>query len=426
MSPRRILLATDAFPPVCGGSGWSTYELARGLRQLGHDVLVVQPRPGERAGMRESAYDGIPLIEIGSYAPGLPFLRNYFKNERLHAALGAQLGKLARSRHIDVLHGQHVLTAPAAVWAGTRAGLPVVCTVRDYWPVCYWSDLIHDREADSLCPGCSASMMTRCVRPRAGGAWPLALPLIPYMRGNLARKRSALSRADALIAVSSAIARDLRSRAPELSRTRLETIPNPVDVEAIAAAALANRPPAHGPYAVYAGKIEPNKGVQHLVPALAAAKLPWRTVLVGDGSQRAAIEAEAARAGVSLSVLGWLPRAEALGWIAGATLLVFPSHGPESLSRVLLEAASLGVPIAAMDTGGTSDIIVHEQTGLLSPTAAQLATDVTRLAADEALRARLGAGARAHVESRFSSRRVVTRVADLYESLLALRGDRRG
>ena len=42
----NVLLATDAFPPVCGGSGWSTYELARGLRAKGHDVLVVQPTMG--------------------------------------------------------------------------------------------------------------------------------------------------------------------------------------------------------------------------------------------------------------------------------------------------------------------------------------------------------------------------------------------
>ena len=39
----RILIATDAFPPVCGGSGWSTYELAKGLRARGHDVTIVQP-----------------------------------------------------------------------------------------------------------------------------------------------------------------------------------------------------------------------------------------------------------------------------------------------------------------------------------------------------------------------------------------------
>jgi len=42
----KILLVTDAFPPVCGGSGWSTYELARGLRSGGHDIAVVQPKPG--------------------------------------------------------------------------------------------------------------------------------------------------------------------------------------------------------------------------------------------------------------------------------------------------------------------------------------------------------------------------------------------
>ena len=37
-------------------------------------------------------------------------------------------------------------------------------------------------------------------------------------------------------------------------------------------------------------------------------------------------------------------------------MLIFPSRGPESLSRVLIEASALGVPIAAMDTGGTRDI----------------------------------------------------------------------
>ncbi len=46
-----------------------------------------------------------------------------------------------------------------------------------------------------------------------------------------------------------------------------------------------------------------------------------------------------------------------------ATMLAFPSYGPESLSRVLIEAAALGAPIAAMDTGGTRDIIQHAGDG---------------------------------------------------------------
>ena len=64
-------------------------------------------------------------------------------------------------------------------------------------------------------------MMTRCIRPRAGAAWPLALPMIPYMRANLARKRSGLAPADAVIAVSSTIAADLKARAPEVAGTPL-------------------------------------------------------------------------------------------------------------------------------------------------------------------------------------------------------------
>ena len=82
--------------------------------------------------------------------------------------------------------------------------------------------------------------------------------------------------------------------------------------------------------------------------------------------------------------------------MAHASMLIFPSRGPESLSRVLIEASALGVPIAAMNTGGTPDIVVDERTGLLSETPEALAADVRRLRADPDLRARLGAAAQAH------------------------------
>jgi hypothetical protein len=50
----RVLIATDAFPPGCGGSGWSTYELCRGLRALGHELTIVRPMPGAAEGDRET------------------------------------------------------------------------------------------------------------------------------------------------------------------------------------------------------------------------------------------------------------------------------------------------------------------------------------------------------------------------------------
>ena len=102
---------------------------------------------------------------------------------------------------------------------------------------------------------------------------------------------------------------------------------------------------------------------------------------------------------------GWVDQSATAAWLRHASLLVFPSRGPESLSRVLIEASALGVPIAAMHTGGTADIVVHGRTGLLSATPEALAQDVSRLVADAGLRQRLGEAARRHAEQHFEPRR---------------------
>ena len=414
----RVLIATDAFPPGCGGSGWSTYELAKGLRARGHELLVVRPQttPGPAAG--GEGYDGFQPIAYHVAVPNVPYVGNYFKNERLYRRFGHYLGTLIRTQAIDIVHAQHLLTGPASITAGRQANVPVVCTVRDYWPVCYWSDLIHDRDADTLCPACSPGMMTRCVRPRAGVFWPLAIPFIPYMHANLALKRRALAAADAVVAVSSAIARDLRARSPELDGTEVTIIPNPVDVTAIRAEAERQPCPLETPYALYLGKLEPNKGVHKLVAAIERAELEWPLMIVGDGSERSRLEEASRRSGRDVRFIGWLPREEALGWLLHAEILVFPSHGPESLSRVLLEASALGRPIAAIDTGGTGDIITHEVTGLLSRTAEGLGDDLARLRRDEGLRRRLGLAAKRKVEETFESSGVIRRIEMLYATLI--------
>jgi glycosyltransferase involved in cell wall biosynthesis len=84
---------------------------------------------------------------------------------------------------------------------------------------------------------------------------------------------------------------------------------------------------------------------------------------------------------------------------------------------VLLEAAALGVPMAAMNTGGTRDIVINGVTGLLSEKADGLARDVARLQADHDLARRLASAARAHVEAVFDAGTVLARIEALYEEL---------
>jgi len=421
-APLSVLIVTDSFPPICGGSGWSTWELTRGLVARGHHVEVVKTDIVKGiAGVFDGTYEGVRVTNYAVRAPDIPVVRNLIKNEQLWSGLAEYLTQRLREHEVDIVHAQHVRTTVPSIRAGHATETPVVATVRDYWPVCYWSDLIYDPTQPHLCPECSITMMRKCVLPRAGAASIAAWPLIPYMRRNLRTKRRTLAKADAVIAVSSAIARDLRERAPEIAATPMFTIPNPVDMTALDKAYLASARPLDGPYVLYAGKLATNKGVQYLPQALADAGIKMPLVVVGDGPLRGRFEADARARGIEVQSLGWLDRHDVWAWMRHATMLAFPSYGPESLSRVLLEAAALGAPIAAMATGGTRDILHAGTTGLLSANADEFARDLARLAADERLRASLGAAARADVRVRFAAPSVVARVEQVYRSLLSPR-----
>lgn len=413
----RILIATDAFPPVSGGSGWSTYELARGLRGRGHHVVIVRTY-SERDPM-STEYDGFHVTGFPAFAPPIPFLRNYVRNERLYPRLSRHLVDVIKREKINLIHAQHVLTGPASVMAAQRTGIPSVCTVRDYWPVCYWGDVLADPGAGVVCPGCSAGAMTRCLRPRTGAAWPATLPMIPYMRGNLRRKQASLADADVIVAVSGYVAAALRERAPELRLSRIDVIPNGVDVSGVRAEAEATTCPMPGRYAVFVGKLAKNKGAHTLVDVAERARLEMPLVIIGDGPERGAIEQAAAAAGRDVRILGWRDRREVFQWLRHAELLMFPSVWPEPLSRVLIEASALSVPIAAINTGGTADIIVDEETGLLSTSVSGLAEDVARLASEASMGARLGRAAADRAAAHFDIPVVIGRMEALYQELVA-------
>ena len=102
--------------------------------------------------------------------------------------------------------------------------------------------------------------------------------------------------------------------------------------------------------------------------------------------------------------------------MARATALVFPSLWPEPLSRVLLEALALGTPVAAMETGGTREILGGTEAGLLVKDPPALADAVARIAGDGALRDRLREAARVRAEA-FSPGALIPRYEAVYRRL---------
>lgn len=255
--------------------------------------------------------------------------------------------------------------------------------------------------------------MTRCVEGQVPVAAPWSWGAIPYMWGDLAAKRTALGRAGATLAVSEAVASELRARGVP----RVEMIPNLVDAaETRALAEPSPSFPLPERFLLFVGKLEENKGARLLVPAVAAAKTGLPLVVLGEGSLAHALKFEATSQNLTLILRGWAHRDDVLRAMARATALVFPSLWPEPLSRVLLECLALGTPVAAMDTGGTREILTDGVDGLVVGTAADLGGAVARLAHDPDLREVIAAGARRRAQA-FAPAALIPRYEAVYRRI---------
>lgn len=386
----RVVLASEVYPPRAGGAGWSTRALALGLRAAGHDVRVITTSPGT------SDLDGLDVTRL--HYEG----RKRFAAPRLFA-------RALRGESGAVIHAQHSLSALGAL-AGAHPER-VAVTVRDHWPVCFWSTRVS---RGGLCPSCTLVNMTRCVDGHVPAPAPLSWAAIPYMRTDLALKRRALGRAGATLAVSEAIAQELRAAGVP----RVESLPNLVDPqETRALAEGAPGLPLPERFLLFIGKLEENKGARLLVPAVAAARTGLPLVVLGEGSLQHALKFEAASRGVEIVLRGWAHRDDVLKAMARAEALVFPSLWPEPLSRVLLEALALGTPVAAMDTGGTREILVPDESGLVVREPAELSDAVGRLVGDRNLRQRISDGARERARA-FAPEALVPRYEAVYRRLL--------
>jgi glycogen synthase len=384
----KIVLASEVYPPRAGGAGWSTRALALALREAGHEVTVITTSPGAED------MDGVAVRRINARGR---------KRLAVPRAFAAHL----RAHPQAVVHAQHSLSALGAL-GGPDPGR-VVVTVRDHWPVCFWSTRIS---RGALCPACTLPNMTRCVQGHVRAPAPFSWGAIPYMRGDLALKRRALRRAGATLAVSEAIAAELRAE----GLPRVEVIPNMVD--AAEAARLAEPEPSFAlpeRFVLFVGKLEENKGARLLVPALAASGEKLPLVVLGEGSLAHAVRFEATAAGIPLLNRGWAEREDVLRTLRRARALVFPALWPEPLSRVLLEALALGVPAAAMDTGGTAEILT-EGSGLLARDVEELGAALGRLLSDDALHAATAERARQRAQA-FSPAALLPRYEAVYRRL---------
>jgi len=231
-----------------------------------------------------------------------------------------------------------------------------------------------------------------------------------------------MRRADALVATSPIVAREVREVTgvtPRIIEYWITLPPDPAPS------------PPHTPLQLLAvGRLIERKGYAYLLRALALVQneLDARLTLVGDGQERAQLDALARELGIAARVHiisrasdAELARLYATCDVFAHSSIVDQTGDTESVGMVLLEAMSYARPIVATNVGGIPDVIQHDATGILVPEKdpRAFADALLALAREPARAQRLGAAARASIAAQVNWDKSVDALVQIYAGAVA-------
>jgi glycosyltransferase involved in cell wall biosynthesis len=269
-----------------------------------------------------------------------------------------------------------------------------------------------------------ASAAARCGRPVL---WHLREILPPGRRRRWWAQRLE-EHASRVVAVSEAVGRWVRD---EGLGERLEVVPNGVVPEGEPFDRTRSRlalglDPAAGVVVGLFGQLVPHKGaLQFIAAAARAAAREHRLRFVLAGAGPAAFRRRCEEA---IATSGWAdrfrllpPQPSADELMAAADVVCLTTTTPDPFPRAVLEAMGAARPVAAFDSGGTAEMVVDGETGLIVPTGdlEALADAFCRLAADDVLRESMGSSGARRARDHFSLERHVDRMESLMLELAA-------
>jgi len=143
-------------------------------------------------------------------------------------------------------------------------------------------------------------------------------------------------------------------------------------------------------------------------------------LVIGDGEERAALEARARALRLEGRVHFLGLRHDVPALLRGADVLLMTSVF-EGFPNAVLEAMAMGAVAVATDVGGCGELVLSGETGVLIPprNAAAAATAVVRVLEDQVLSTRLAQAARARVERELTVQVLAARTEGFYTELLA-------
>ena len=373
----RILIINSEYPPIGGGAGNASANIARHLASFEHEVVVITARFHNQPKL--DVQNGVTIHRISS------FRRRQNRStafEQLIFIIAVSFHSRSLIRHLK----PHATLAFFGVPSGAAAWLlkklyriPYIVSLRG-------GDVPGFRPYDF-------KLFHKLVAPFLRVIW---------------------RQADSVIANSNGL-RDLALAFD--SSIEIPIIPNGVD-----GAQYKNESREWTPARIFSvGRIVHQKGLDLGLRALAHLKdLDWHWAIAGDGPQLDALKSLTNELGLNdrVTFLGWLSREELIQWYHHSNLFLFPSRH-EGMPNAVLEAMSSGLPVVATRIAGSEELVLDGVTGLLvnAEDVDSLRDGLSRLIVEEKTRMQMGQASRQRVESEYSWENVARQYSEKLQAI---------
>lgn len=347
-----IGIVVKEFPPdVIGGTETQTLRMARHLSDAGHDVTVYTKSYPEATNRDEPfRLRRLPTWQLNTFVSTLTFL------------LSAVYYLAVAGRDHDILQCMMIYpSGPVGFLSSRLSGTTYFAWIRggDYY----------------------------------------------FMKENPVKRRMirAVLEDTTVLVQTERIAEDVRS---EFEPMDLRVLGNGVEVPETT---------ADGDAIVFVGRLERQKGVDVLLEAVA--DLPnQRLVIIGDGSERKRLKSMADQLGIAATFEGEVSPTNVTAYLAEGRVFVLPAIEGEGLPNAMLEAMAVGLPVIVTDTGGVADGVMDGESGFVVPPGDvdALRDRLKMLCFDDERQKRMGATARAWVQSRYSWDTIISKLETIY------------
>ncbi len=358
----RILIINSEFPPIGGGAGNASANLAKALVALGQEVVVIT-----------SKYSDLPETETVDEVLVKRVAAKRQRSDRSNALeqisfiFGGALGcfNFVRTWRPDIVLAFFGIPSGAiGLLVSWFYKIPYIVSLRG-------GDVPGFRPYDF-------ALYHRLVGPFLRIVWHFAGAVVANSQG----------------------LKDLGTRFSP--KTKIDIIPNGVNPEKF----HHQERVWSKPKLLFIGRVVYQKGLDIIFEALSGLmEFPWQLTIVGDGPERERLVALAAQFGIQDRVdwVGWKHNSELVSYYQDATVFINPSRH-EGMPNAVLEAMSMGLPVIATQIAGNEELVVHDETGKLIPPddSQALQAAILALLEDEKHREQLGAAGRQRVKDHYT------------------------